>query len=106
MKIWEKGIDINKLIEEFTIGKDPELDMHLAAYDILGTIAHIKMLQNIGLLSMDELMKLVHALQEIYVDIENKKFRIEENIEDIHSQVELLLTKKLGQTGKKVHSGR
>ncbi len=106
MKIWEKGININNLIEEFTVGKDPELDMYLARYDILGTIAHIKMLHSIGLLSKDELNQLVHALHEIYSDIENNKFTIEANVEDIHSQVELLLTKKLGDTGKKVHSGR
>ncbi|MBN2613017.1 MAG: argininosuccinate lyase [Bacteroidales bacterium] len=106
MKLWDKGISINKLIEDFTAGKDQEMDLYLARYDILGTIAHIIMLESIGLLTAGELDKLVPALQGIYKEAEEGKFKIENGIEDVHSQVELLLTKKLGDIGKKVHSGR
>jgi argininosuccinate lyase len=106
MKLWEKGADINKLIEEFTIDKDRELDLHLAVFDILGSIAHCKMIQSIGILSADELNLVVKELKELHRDALNGKFIIEEGIEDVHSQVELELTRKLGDTGKKIHSGR
>lgn len=106
MKLWDKGIKMEKLIEEFTIGKDNELDMQLAKYDVLGTIAHIIMLQSIGLLSEFELKKLEYELIQIYNLIENGGFRIDAGIEDVHSQVELILTNNLGDIGKKVHTGR
>jgi len=106
MKLWDKGTDMNKLIEGFTIDKDPELDMHLAVFDILGSIAHSKMLHHIGLLTLNELKLITTELQNIYKDAKNDKFIIEEGIEDVHTQVELILTRKLGDTGKKIHSGR
>jgi len=106
MKLWDKGVDIERLIEKFTIGKDNELDIQLAKYDVLGTIAHILMLQSIGLLSEFEVKKLEYELIRIYKSIESGVFIIEEGIEDVHSQVELILTKNLGDIGKKVHTGR
>jgi argininosuccinate lyase len=106
MKLWDKGADMNKLIEAFTIGKDPELDMHLTAFDILGSIAHSKMLQSIGLLTGEELSLITDELKNIYKEAEKGRIIIEEGVEDIHSQVELMLTRKLGDTGKKIHSGR
>jgi len=106
MKLWDKGTDMNKLIEGFTIDKDPELDMHLAVFDILGSIAHSKMLHHIGLLTLNELKLITTELQNIYKDAKNDKFIIEEGIEDVHTQVELILTRKLADTGKKIHSGR
>lgn len=105
-KLWEKSTQINAEIERFTIGKDREMDMHLAKYDVLGSIAHIMMLESIGLLSKKELDLLCKALKEIYIDIEKNNFSINKDVEDIHSQVELLLTEKLGDIGKKIHSGR
>ncbi|HJX71452.1 MAG TPA: argininosuccinate lyase, partial [Bacteroidales bacterium] len=106
MKLWDKGTDMNKLIEGFTIDKDPELDMHLAVFDILGSIAQSKMLHHIGLLTLDELNLITAELQNIFRDVKNGKFIIEEGVEDVHTQVELILTRKLGDTGKKIHSGR
>jgi len=106
MKLWDKGYEINKLVEQFTVGKDRELDVLLAEADILGTLAHIRMLESIGLLEKSELKPLTIELIEIYKKIEKSGFLIEEGIEDVHSQVELMLTKKLGDIGKKVHSGR
>ena len=105
-KLWEKDTKVNSEIERFTIGKDREMDMYLAKYDVLGSMAHITMLESIGLLSENELQTLRKGLKEIYNDIENGRFSIEENVEDIHSQVELILTEKLGDMGKKIHSGR
>ena len=105
-KLWEKSTQINAEIERFTIGKDREMDMYLAKYDVLGSIAHIIMLESIGLLSKKELDLLCKALKEIYIDIEKNNFSINKDVEDIHSQVELLLTEKLGDIGKKIHSGR
>jgi argininosuccinate lyase len=105
-KLWEKDTKVNSDIERFTIGKDREMDMYLAKYDVLGSMAHITMLESIGLLSENELQALRIGLKEIYNDIENGRFSIEENVEDIHSQVELILTEKLGDMGKKIHSGR
>ncbi|HNW50997.1 MAG TPA: argininosuccinate lyase [Prolixibacteraceae bacterium] len=105
-KIWEKGIPIDSLIEQFTIGRDPEMDMFLAPFDVIGSIAHIKMLNSIHLIKNEELPLLVAELIQIYHDIETGSFVIEEGVEDVHSQVELLLTRKLGDIGKKIHSGR
>lgn len=106
MQLWNKGFEPDKLIEKFTVGKDQELDLRLAKYDVEGSIAHITMLESIGLLSKEELDKLIPALQDIKKDIEKGEFIIEEGVEDVHSQIEFLLTKKLGDIGKKIHSGR
>lgn len=105
-KIWEKGIPVDELIEKFTIGKDRELDLYLAPSDVLGSIAHVTMLNKIGLISNDELPQLVNELRNIYSEIQKNQFEIEDGIEDVHSQVELLLTRRLGEIGKKIHSGR
>ena len=106
MKLWEKGIELNKRIEEFTIGRDRELDLLIARYDVLGSIAHIIMLHKVGLLTTEELALLHKELITIFHQIEKGDFVIENDIEDIHSQVEFLLTKKLGEVGKKIHSAR
>lgn len=106
MKLWEKSAQVNKEIETYTIGKDKELDIYLAPYDVLGSMAHITMLESIGLLSDEELNVLLKELKNIYSIAKNGKFTIEEGIEDVHSQVELMLTRKLGDIGKKIHSGR
>lgn len=106
MQLWNKGFEPDKNIEDFTVGKDRELDLRLARYDVQGSIAHIKMLQSIGLLTKEELDLLLPALEEIAKDIEEGKFIIEDGIEDVHSQVEFLLTRRLGDVGKKIHSGR
>lgn len=106
MKLWDKGTTVNSLIENFTVGKDRELDLYLAKYDILGSIAHAKMLQSINLITESELTELHSELIAIYRIIENGEFLIEDGIEDVHSQIELMLTRKLGDTGKKIHSGR
>ncbi len=106
MKLWDKGTSPNKAFEAFTVGKDREWDLYLAPYDVLGSLAHAHMLQKIGLLSEDEYRLLAEALKGIYEDIAEGHFNIEEGVEDVHSQIEFLLTKKLGETGKKIHSGR
>ncbi len=106
MKLWEKSAQVNKEIETYTIGKDKELDIYLAPYDVLGSMAHITMLESIGLLSDEELNVLLKELKNIYSIAKNGEFTIEEGIEDVHSQVELMLTRKLGDIGKKIHSGR
>jgi argininosuccinate lyase len=106
MKLWDKGTKVNELIENFTVGKDRELDLYLAKYDVLGSLAHARMLESIDLLTSDELSELTAELINIYHIIEKGDFQIEEGIEDVHSQVELMLTRKLGDTGKKIHSGR
>ncbi len=106
MKLWDKGINTNQLVESFTVGNDRELDMHLASFDVLGTMAHITMLESVGLLKKQELDSLLLELKSIYKEIEKGNFSIDEGVEDVHSQVELLLTQKLGDVGKKVHSGR
>lgn len=104
--LWNKGTAATDKVEAFTVGDDRILDMRLAKYDVQGSKAHIKMLQSIGLLGSDELDILTAALDEIAADIENGHFVLEDGVEDIHSQVELLLTRKLGEVGKKIHSGR
>lgn len=106
MKLWEKGIAVNEAVEKFTVGRDRELDVYLAPYDILGSMAHATMLGSVGLIEPDELPLLLNALKELYHQAENGNFEIEEGVEDVHSQVELLLTRKLGTIGKKIHSGR
>ena len=105
-KLWEKDFEVNKEIERFTVGRDRELDLYLAKYDVLGSMAHITMLQSIGLLEADELARLLAELKDIYRLCEAGKFEIEDGVEDVHSQVELMLTRRLGGVGKKIHSGR
>ncbi|MGN6194173.1 MAG: hypothetical protein ACTHOB_04495 [Ginsengibacter sp.] len=104
MKLWQKNTESLKEVETFTVGKDRELDMFLARYDVLGSLAHIKMLEKVGLLSSEELHELEKALKEIYTNIIEGNFCLEEGVEDIHSQVEFILTKKLGDAGKKLAS--
>ena len=106
MKLWEKNFEVNKEIERFTVGRDREMDLYLAKYDVLGSMAHIIMLESIGLLGKDELPALLRELKAIYGQCERGEFVIEDDIEDVHSQVEMLLTRKLGDLGKKIHSGR
>ena len=105
-ELWDKGFDTNALVEDYTVGNDQELDMRLAKYDVQGSLAHIRMLETIGLLTAEELQVLVRGLEQIACEIEAGDFRIEPESEDIHSQVELLLTRRLGDVGKKIHSGR
>ncbi|MDE6769419.1 MAG: argininosuccinate lyase, partial [Muribaculaceae bacterium] len=105
-QLWNKGFQPDQLIEKFTVGRDRELDLRLARYDVQGSMAHIKMLCKIGLLTKEELNILLPALQEIADQIERGEFVIEDGVEDVHSQVEFLLTAKLGDVGKKIHSGR
>ena len=105
-KLWEKSTQVNAKIEAFTVGRDREMDVFLAKYDVLGSMAHITMLQSVGLLQENELQPLLDTLKEIYTTADNDNFVIEEGVEDVHSQVELLLTRKLGDIGKKIHSGR
>lgn len=106
MKIWQKNIDVNKDIETFTVGKDRELDLQMAAFDVLGSLAHVEMLESIGLLNADELDQIQKELKNIYKEITEGKFVIENTVEDVHSQVEWLLTQRIGEAGKKIHSGR
>ena len=107
MKLWQKeGTEVNKEIERFTVGRDRELDVLLAKHDVTGTLAHITMLESIGLLEKEELPVLIKELRNIYQEIIGDNFVIEDGIEDVHSQVELLLTRRLGEMGKKIHSGR
>lgn len=106
MKLWDKGYNVDEKIDTFTVGLDRELDIHLAPFDIMGTMAHITMLESVGLLAKDELDALLAELKHLYTEAINGNFVIEDGIEDVHSQVELMLTRKLGDMGKKVHSGR
>lgn len=106
MKLWDKGYNVDEKIDTFTVGLDRELDIHLAPFDIMGTMAHITMLESVGLLAKDELDALLAELKHLYTEAINGNFIIEDGIEDVHSQVELMLTRKLGDMGKKVHSGR
>ena len=105
-KLWEKNYEINKEIERFTVGRDREMDLYLAKYDVLGSMAHITMLESIGLIGKEELSPLLAELRRIYQTAERGEFVIEDGIEDVHSQVELMLTRSLGDMGKKIHSGR
>lgn len=106
MKLWQKDKIALQEVEKFTVGKDRELDMYLARFDVLGSLAHIQMLESVGLLTKDELSVLQQELRNIYKQVESGTFRLEEGVEDVHSQVEYLLTQKLGDTGKKIHSAR
>ena len=105
-KLWEKNVQVDKEVETFTVGKDREMDLYLAKYDVLGSMAHITMLESIGLLAKDELTVLLAELKNIYAVADRGEFVIEEGVEDVHSQVELMLTRRLGDIGKKIHSGR
>jgi argininosuccinate lyase len=106
MKIWQKNIEVNKGIETFTVGKDRELDLQMAAFDVLGSLAHVEMLASIDLLTAAELAEVQAALKVIYTEIGEGNFTIEDSVEDVHSQVEWLLTQRIGEAGKKIHSGR
>jgi len=106
MKLWDKGYKVDSLIERFTVGKDVEMDYSLAEFDVLGSLAHIHMLESIDLLEKDELTILTNELRNIYKEIKNGDFVIEDGVEDVHSQVEMLLIQRLGDVGKKIHSGR
>lgn len=105
-KLWEKNVQVDHEVDVFTVGRDREMDLYLAKYDVLGSMAHITMLEKIGLLTADELKQLLAELRKIYAIAEAGKFVIEDGIEDVHSQVELMLTRQLGDMGKKIHSGR
>lgn len=105
-KLWEKNFEVNAEIERFTVGRDREMDLYLAPYDVMGSMAHITMLESIGLLQHDELTQLLAELRRIYEVCQRGEFVIEDGVEDVHSQVELMLTRKLGDMGKKIHSGR
>ena len=105
-KLWEKDFQMTDEIERFTVGRDREMDLYLAPFDVLGSMAHITMLQSIGLLTDDELRQLLQELKNIYALCQEGSFTIEEGVEDVHSQVELMLTRRLGDMGKKIHSGR
>ena len=105
-KLWEKNYEVNHEIERFTVGRDREMDLFLAPYDVLGSMAHITMLESIGLLTAEELKVLLSELKDIYALCKRGEFVIEEGVEDVHSQVELMLTRRLGDMGKKIHSGR
>ncbi len=105
-KLWEKNVQVDKEVETFTVGKDREMDLYLAKYDVLGSMAHITMLESIGLLAKEELTVLLAELKNIYAVADSGEFVIEEGVEDVHSQVELMLTRRLGDVGKKIHSGR
>ena len=106
MKLWQKDKASLKVVETFTVGKDREMDMHIAPFDVLGSLAHIQMLESVGLVTKDELQQLQAELKNIYKQIREGEFKLQDDVEDIHSQVELLLTQKLGDTGKKIHSAR
>lgn len=105
-KLWEKNVQVDHEVDIFTVGKDREMDIYLAKYDVLGSMAHITMLESIGLLTKEELNVLLAELRNIYAVADREEFIIEEGIEDVHSQVELMLTRRLGDMGKKIHSGR
>jgi argininosuccinate lyase len=105
-KLWEKHVRVDHEVETFTVGKDREMDLYLAKYDVLGSMAHITMLESIGLLTREELTLLLAGLKQIYALASKGSFVIEEGVEDVHSQVELMLIRTLGDTGKKIHSGR
>ena len=106
MKLWQKTNDVNKAVEQFTVGRDREMDLFLAEADVLGSLAHTRMLESIGLLGSEDLANVQRELKNIYRDITAGKFTIEEGVEDVHSQVEFLLTQRIGDAGKKIHSGR
>ncbi len=106
MKLWEKNVKVTDEIDRFTVGHDRELDLYLAPYDVMGSMAHVTMLHSIGLIADDELQPLLNGLRDIYREAVEGRFHIDDDIEDVHSQVELMLTQRLGDMGKKIHSGR
>ena len=106
MKLWDKGYKTENLIEQFTVGNDRELDMHLAKYDIIASKAHATMLESIGILNKTELEGLLSNLNKMLTDVENGTFEIAESFEDVHSKIEYDLTQELGDAGKKIHTGR
>jgi argininosuccinate lyase len=106
MKLWDKGISIDKKIEQFTVGNDREIDVHIAKYDVIASKAHAKMLQSIGIISVEELVELLGGLKTLEAQIENGTFVIEPQFEDVHSKIEFELTKTLGDVGKKIHTAR
>jgi argininosuccinate lyase len=106
MKLWQKNTSVDQLVENFTVGRDREFDLQMAAFDVLGSLAHTQMLESIGLLSAEDLNIVHKELKTIYQDIKSGNFTIEPEVEDIHSQIELLLTRRIGEAGKKIHSGR
>ncbi|MGY8910268.1 MAG: lyase family protein, partial [Flavobacteriales bacterium] len=106
MKLWDKGFSIDKQIENFTVGNDREIDIHIAKYDVQASLAHAIMLESIGIISADELKDLKRGLNELAADIENGTFVIEPSFEDVHSKIEWELTNKLGEVGKKIHTAR
>jgi len=106
MKIWQKSVTVNELVENFTVGRDREFDLQMAAFDVLGSLAHTRMLESIGLMSAEDLELVQKELKNIYKDIEQGNFTIADEVEDVHSQVEMLLTQRIGDAGKKIHSGR
>src|ERR1700761_6203335 len=105
-KLWQKTTNVNELVENFTVGRDREFDEQMAAFDVLGSLAHTRMLQSIGLMDEADLVLVQKELKSIYKDIQAGNFSIEAGVEDVHSQVELLLTQRIGDAGKKIHSGR
>jgi len=105
-KLWQKTTNVNELVESFTVGRDREFDRQMAAFDVLGSLAHTQMLQSIGLMSTEDLQLVQAELKSIYKDIQADNFEIEAGVEDVHSQVEMLLTRRIGDAGKKIHSGR
>lgn len=106
MKLWQKNYQVDKSIDTFTVGDDRDLDRYMAKFDVLGSLAHTRMLEKVGLLTTDDLEQVQQGLKDIYSEIEAGKFAIEDGVEDVHSQVEMLLTRRLGEVGKKIHSGR
>lgn len=106
MKIWQKNIDVDSFVETFTVGQDREMDMNLAAADVLGSLAHTKMFNSIGLMTEQDLVEVQKELKNIYKEILAGNFKIEDSVEDVHSQVEMMLTERIGEAGKKIHSGR
>ena len=106
MKIWQKNINVNQFVDNFTVGKDREMDLQLAKFDVLASLAHTKMLQSVNLLNQEDLQAIQKELKNIFAEIIAGKFKIEDNVEDVHSQVEWLLTQRIGSAGKKIHSGR
>nr|WP_067056313.1 argininosuccinate lyase [Mucilaginibacter sp. L294] len=105
-KLWQKTTNVDKLVENFTVGRDRELDRQMAAFDVLGSLAHTKMLESIGLMDAADLMLVQQELKNLYTEIANDNFEIEPDVEDVHSQVEMVLTRRIGEAGKKIHSGR
>lgn len=106
MKIWQKNIDVDSFVESFTVGRDREMDMHLAAADVLGSLAHTRMLNSIGLMTQEDLNLVQKELKNIYKEIADGQFQIEDSVEDVHSQIEMMLTQRIGEAGKKIHAGR